>query len=66
MNNCFAYDRNKGCTVLKITKCKDCNFYKTKKEVEEGRKKAIERIMSLDKDEREYINETYYDGKLGV
>lgn len=65
MNNCFAY-KNRECIALKETKCKDCNFYKTKKEVEEGRKKAIERIKSLDKETRERINETYYDGKLEV
>ncbi|MCQ4922213.1 hypothetical protein NE686_03895 [Tissierella carlieri] len=67
MNSCFAYVEIKGkCIALKETKCKDCNFYKTKEEVEESREKVIERIKSLDIEKRDYISETYYGGKLEV
>lgn len=66
MDKCFAYSKNKGCTALKETKCDGCNFYKTKEEAEEGRRMAIERIKSLDKEAKDNINEIYYDGKLEV
>lgn len=56
--DCFAYT-NRGCTALKVRNCKGCNFYKTKEEAEAGRVKAIERIMALDKETREFIIETY-------
>ena len=62
MDKCFAYT-DRGCKALKVRNCNGCVFYKTKEEAEEGRKKAIERIMSLDKDKRAHIIETY---KLGV
>lgn len=58
MDKCFA--ENKGrCMALKVKNCNGCVFYKTKDEAEEGRNKAIERIMSLDKEKRDYIIETY-------
>ena len=66
MEGCFAYDKRKGCTALKVTNCNGCRFYKTKGEAEEGRLKAINRIKTLDKEKRVHINETYYDSKLEV
>ncbi|SHJ77575.1 hypothetical protein [Paramaledivibacter caminithermalis] len=65
--DCFAY-KNKKCTILKLNKCEgiDCGFFKTKEEFKLGQKKAIERILSLDKDKRDYIIETYYGGKIEV
>ena len=65
VEDCFAYT-NRGCKALKVRNCKGCNFYKTKEEVEASRIKAMERIMALDKDKRDHINETYYDGELEV
>jgi hypothetical protein len=58
VEDCFAYT-NRGCKALKVKNCKGCNFYKTKEEVEAGRIKAMERIMALDKETREFIIETY-------
>ena len=65
MDSCFAHDK-KRCRILKIKECDGCSFYKTIEEVKEGRKKAIERIMSLDKVTRESIIRLYYDGQLEV
>jgi hypothetical protein len=56
--DCFAYT-NRGCKALKARNCEGCNFYKTEEEAEVGRAKAMERIMSLDKDKRDHIIETY-------
>ena len=57
---CFAY-KNKRCIALTVTKCEglNCSFYKTKEEAEASRNKARERIMSLDKEKRDHIIETY-------
>jgi hypothetical protein len=64
MKDCFAYT-SRGCKALKVRNCEGCSFYKTIEETEAGRIKAMERIMSLDKDERDHIIETYYGGKMG-
>jgi hypothetical protein len=64
MKDCFAYT-SRGCKALKVRNCEGCSFYKTIEEAEAGRIKAMERIMSLDKDERGHIIETYYGGKMG-
>lgn len=56
--NCFAYKKGK-CRALKVKECKGCNFYKTKEKAEEGRAKAIGRIMSLDKNIRADIIHKY-------
>jgi hypothetical protein len=65
--DCFAY-KNKRCTILKSNKCEgtECGFYKTQEEFKLGQKKALERILSLNKDKRDYIIETYYGGKIEV
>lgn len=58
MKDCFAYT-HRGCRALKVKNCEGCNFYKTKEEAEASRIKAMGRIMSLDKDKRDHIIETY-------
>jgi hypothetical protein len=65
MNICFA-DYGNGCKALTVKKCKGCSFFKTREEVREGRIKAIQRILSLDKETRDFIIETYYNSKLEV
>jgi hypothetical protein len=64
--DCFAY-RNKRCTILTIKKCEGekCPFYKTKEQFKLGQEKAMERILTLDKELQDHINETYYGGKMG-
>jgi len=63
VEDCFAYT-NRGCKALKVRNCDDCTFYKTKEEFDEGQRKALERIKTLDLGVQKYINETYYAGKL--
>ena len=59
--DCFAYDKTKHrkCTALKKIQCRDCNFYKTREKFKADRLKALQRIMSLSKDLRNYIVERY-------
>ena len=65
MAKCFA-DVNGECSALKIKDCKGCTFYKTKEEAEKGRKKALIRIQSLDKDITDYIIDKYYKMEVGL
>ncbi len=57
MDKCFA-DLG-SCKILKIKKCKGCNFYKTHEEARISRKKAKDRLKSLDKPTRLHIAEKY-------
>lgn len=58
--NCFA-NKNDKCQLLDIKKCKvECVFFKTPEQAEEGRKKAYERIASLDIEMQKSIAENYY------
>jgi len=61
---CFA-SRKGRCSILKVSKCDglSCGFYKTEEQYREGRKKAFERIRTLDKSFQMNISETYYKGK---
>lgn len=63
--DCFAYKNNR-CTALIVKKCEDCNFYKTKDQSKLDKERAMERILSLDNEVIEHINQTYYKGKLEV
>lgn len=57
MNKCFA-DLG-SCKILKIKKCKGCNFYKTHEEARISRKKAKDRLKTLDKGTRMEIEQKY-------
>lgn len=61
MKDCFGYDYG-GCKALKSMKCEGCRFYKTQKQVDEGNKKAIDRILTLDKAQITAIQDKYYYG----
>jgi hypothetical protein len=67
VKDCFAY-KNKKCSILKSRKCEgtQCGFFKTKDEFELGQKKALERILSLDRGLVELIIDKYYGGKIEV
>ena len=67
MRDCFAY-KNRKCLALTVTKCQgiECSFYKTKEQAKEDEDRAIKRILSLDKERIQHINESYYEGKLEV
>lgn len=69
--DCFAMV-GKKCSALKVKDCKECGFYKTKKEANRSRKKALLRVLSLDEAAKDYIidkyymTDKYYDGHMGV
>ena len=47
MDKC-AFDKSKEiCAILTCKNCLACGFYKTKREVIEGRAKAMERLNSI-------------------
>jgi hypothetical protein len=62
MSKC-AFDLDKKCAALDKKECKGCGFFKTKEELDEGRKKADARIISLETPLREYIMGKYYGGR---
>lgn len=62
MEKCFAETGN-YCKALKERQCEGCNFYRTRKEVEFSRDRAIKRIDSLPKTTRMYIYDKYFKGE---
>ncbi|NLK27780.1 MAG: hypothetical protein GX306_05495 [Clostridiales bacterium] len=64
---CFAYRKGR-CKILAIEKCQgaSCSFLKTEAEAAEGRKKALNRILSLDKETQEWIINKYYKGNMSL
>jgi hypothetical protein len=67
MEGCFGYI-NKKCAILKSRKCEgfECSFYKSKEKYQQDQEKAMDRVLSLDQENLEYINMRYYDGLLEV
>lgn len=59
--DCFAY-KPRSCVALNKKNCKGCRFYKTKEEVKAGRKKAMERISTLNPETQEWIDRAYFGG----
>lgn len=59
LKDCFAY-RNKKCAILTKTKCDSCSFYKTREEFGEELIKTLDRLITLDKEDRIKIMEKYY------
>ena len=59
MNNC-AFDNGNKCIALCKKQCVGCTFRKTEEEVQEGRRKAKERIKRLPLITRIYITRKYY------
>ena len=55
-----AFKKDKGCTVLNRDTCKGCTFFKTERQLEEGRKKARERVNSLPDEVKHHIKHKYY------
>lgn len=64
MKRCFAQEGD-GCKVLTVKKCKgyECSFFKTPEDAEASRKKANQRLASLDAETQAHIADTYYGGK---
>ncbi|WMM24083.1 hypothetical protein RBU61_14280 [Tissierella sp. MB52-C2] len=61
MEKCFA-DNGRSCIVLRAKNCKDCKFFKTQKQVEESKKKAMNRINKLDIHTKSNIINLYFEG----
>lgn len=61
-----VFKKENGCMILTHGKCQKCSFMKTREELDNGRRKASERIKSLPMVEKEYIQEKYYDQKAIV
>ena len=59
MEKC-AFDKGYKCSALTSKMCAGCKFRKTKQELEEGRRKAMERLENLHN--RYQIIEKYYSG----
>lgn len=59
MNDC-AFEKGNICTALREKTCKGCTFMKTKEELIEGRKRAMDRIHNLPNPKRYYIIHTYH------
>ncbi len=60
MDNKCAFDCHGKCTALNEQKCIGCNFYKTEEELQEGRDKAVARVMKLEPEFKRYVREKYY------
>lgn len=60
--DCFANNIS-TCKALVKKQCEGCNFYKTKKEYEDGKQKSIKRIKTLGELTIRNIEDKYYDGK---
>lgn len=59
MDKC-AFDLGKRkCSALTTKNCVGCKFCKSTEELREGREKAAERLMTLDKATFDYINDKY-------
>lgn len=65
MKKC-VFKKNSKCSVLVNGVCQNCSFCKTQRQLEEGRRKAKERIRSLPKDESAYIYDKYYSDPRGL
>lgn len=63
MTEC-VFDNIKNCVALIEKSCANCSFCKTKVELSEGRKAALEHIRRLSEEKFQYINEKYHNGKL--
>lgn len=64
MENKCAFDLEDRCSALTEMRCKGCKFRKTKEELEEGRRKAKEKLCDkYDYLERHDIFGKYYCGR---
>jgi len=63
--NCFAYDADKGCKILKkeIVCGNSCSFCKSRDDLAFGREKSNARLASLPYERQRYIADTYHNGK---
>lgn len=63
--DCFAYNSNKKeCNALTTIDCEGCDFYKTKSQFKKEQAKARKHVLSLDRDIRNHIIDSYYNGSM--
>lgn len=55
-----AFSLGRRCAVLTRWTCAGCSFFKTKEQLDEGRKKAEERLKTLPNWVQVSIRETYH------
>ena len=58
-----AFDRGEDCGALNAKECRGCHFFKTEKELQEGREQAEARVLKLDPAWKTYIRHKYYRGR---
>lgn len=63
MKDKCAFDLGKRCHAMTTKKCDDCKFYKTKEQLKEGREKATDRLITLDRALLNDIKSKYYNGR---
>lgn len=55
-----CFKSSMGCTALRDSRCEGCGFKKTKEELAEGRRRALDRVLSLPDEQRIHIVRKYY------
>lgn len=65
IEKCFAYREGK-CNILNVRECEgyECSFFKTWKQSKKDKKRALDRIRSLDREMQRSIIQNYYGGKM--
>jgi hypothetical protein len=58
MEEC-VFDNGRTCSILTTHTCEKCSFRKTKRELDLGRERALERIDGLPQDQRDAIKNKY-------
>lgn len=58
MEEC-VFDNGRTCSILTTHTCEKCSFRKTKRELDLGRERALERIEGLPQDQRDAIKNKY-------
>ena len=65
MEKCFALKMDVcGALECDCPGFENCPFYRTREQVDESRRKALERINTLPRLRQLHIAETYYGGKM--
>ena len=58
MEEC-VFDKGRYCSILTTHTCEKCSFRKTKRELDLGRERALNRIDGLPQEQREAIKKKY-------
>lgn len=62
MDKC-AFDLDVKCSALTKKECDGCAFYKTKAQLNEGRKRALRLLGKFTPQQRQALRERYYNGR---